>query len=122
MCLTGGLCGTENNGTCQLRILSSTRILESNKRQSRIKMFLFQAASTDRYNIMEFKWATEGRIAINTTVTVFHHSETFKTEKVKERSYSYYIFLTLFPKTKSQSLMKYTLVVFMWCTSYFQVS
>jgi len=97
-CLTGGLCGTEHNGTCQLRILSSARILQSNKRQSRIEVFLFQVASTDRYNITEFKWASEGRIAINTTVTIFHHSETFKTEKVKESSYSYYIFLTLFPK------------------------
>lgn len=85
MCPTGGLCGTEHNGTCQLRILSSTRILESNKRQSRIEMFLFQVASTDRYNITEFKWATEGRIAINTTVTIFHHSENFKPEKVKKK-------------------------------------
>lgn len=112
MCLTGDLRGTEHNETCQLRILSSTRIVESNKRQSRIEMFLFQAASTDRYNTAEFKWGTEGRIAINTTVIIFHHSETFKTEKVKERSYSYYILLTLFPKPESQPLMKYTLVVF----------
>lgn len=72
MCLTGGLCGTEHNGACQLRILSSTRILECNKRRSRIEIFLFQVASTDRCNGTEFKWATGGSIAINSKVTIFH--------------------------------------------------
>lgn len=61
MCLTGGLCGAEHKGTCQLRILSSSRILKSNNRQSTIKMFLLQVSSTDRYHITEFKWETEGR-------------------------------------------------------------
>lgn len=75
-------------------------------------MFLFQVSSTDRYNITEFKWATEGRIAINTTVTTYL-SESFKTEKVKERSYSYYIFLILFPKPECQWLMNCVLIVVM---------
>lgn len=112
MCLTGGLCGTEHKGTCQLRILSSSRILKSYNRQSRIKMFLLQVSSTDRYNITEFKWATEGRIAINTTVTTYL-SESFKTEKVIERSYSYYIFLILFPKPECQLIMNCNLILVM---------
>lgn len=76
-------------------------------------MLLFHVASTNRYNITEFKWATERRRAINTTVIIFHHSETFKRYKVKERSDSYCIVLTLLPEAESQSLMKYALVICM---------
>lgn len=110
MCLTGGLCGTEHKGTCQLRIPSSSRIMKSYNRQSRIKMFLLQVSSTDRYNITELKWATERRIAINTTVTTYL-SESFKTEKVIERSYSYYMLLILFPKPECQLLMDFNLIL-----------